>query len=346
MQPSRTSWAAVLCLLLSFTGCKGNESVEHGNVSFDLSRDGKTLVFSSAGGDLFLLELASNKVTRLTETKGVESNPVLAPDGKSVAFGAPSPVGGRSSIYVMNLGDKVVRRVTTEDNFSDTRPAFSPDGKRIAFVRAQRFNGPERGGVWLDKDIYIVNLEGGKAQALTENNFFILKRPRFQPDDSKVMFTANLPYSSSQIKEENGGMLDSLVLVDIKPPHDFSSFLTRPDDGLELNALASDGDFAPDGKKAVFISDRGKAFHYDVYVIALDGSEAKALNAISYSKYNKEPTFTPDGKSIYFLAGVESNAGSRPIFSLYKTDLEGKNPQEVADSGLFTDPMKWKPKSK
>lgn len=114
----------------------------------------------------------------------------------------------------------------------------------------------------------------------------------------------------------------------------------------EINAPGSEGDIAQVGKQIVFISDRAQGCHYDVCVMVLDDSKAKALFAISFSRYKQEPTFPLDGKSIFFLAGVENNAGSRPIFSLCKTGMDGKNPQEIADIGLFTNPMKWKPRAK
>jgi len=44
-----------------------------------------------------------------------------------------------------------------------------------------------------------------------------------------------------------------------------------------------------------------------------------------------------------FLAGTESNASSRAIFSLWVVDTDGKNARRIADSGLFTNPLGWKP---
>ncbi len=61
------------------------------------------------------------------------------------------------------------------------------------------------------------------------------------------------------------------------------------------------------------------------------------------SKHNKSPVFLPDGKAILFLASTEWNAFTRPIFSLWQVEVDGKNAHRIADSGLFTNPQRWKP---
>jgi len=75
----------------------------------------------------------------------------------------------------------------------------------------------------------------------------------------------------------------------------------------------------------------------------LDGTNVHQIGASKISKYNKNPVFTPDGKSILFLAGTEVNRSNRPIFSLWKVDLDGKDSRRLSQSGLFTDPVHWNP---
>ena len=86
------------------------------------------------------------------------------------------------------------------------------------------------------------------------------------------------------------------------------------------------------------------SFRYDVLVMNRDGSGTRPLGVTGISRYNKSPIFTPNGRTILFLAGTETGAGNRPIFSLWQVDVDGKNSRRIADSGLFTDPLRWKPK--
>ncbi len=63
---SITSIAAV-ATLIGVSHCFG--AIEHGNVAFDISPDGKQIVFSAADGDLYLFNLETRDVRRLTSTK-------------------------------------------------------------------------------------------------------------------------------------------------------------------------------------------------------------------------------------------------------------------------------------
>ena len=75
-----------------------------------------------------------------------------------------------------------------------------------------------------------------------------------------------------------------------------------------------------------------------------DGAGTRPLGITNISKYNQSPIFLPDGTAVLFLAGTEENAFGRKIFSLWQVDVDGKNARRIADSGLFTDPLHWKPK--
>jgi len=109
-------------------------------------------------------------------------------------------------------------------------------------------------------------------------------------------------------------------------------------------AWASEPDVSKDGKTVAFISDRVESFSYDSFIMDRDGTNPRPLGVTGASHYNQNPAFMPNGKSLLFLAGTESNAGNRPIYSLWRVDIDGKNPKQIADSGLFTNPIPWKAK--
>jgi len=107
----------VIASLTLVLGCPSveNAGVEHNNVCIDLSPDGKTLVFSSADGDLYLFDISSSTATRLTDTDRTESYPSFSPDGKQITFAATDKDSTPSKIFVLNLGDHSINAVT-EDN--------------------------------------------------------------------------------------------------------------------------------------------------------------------------------------------------------------------------------------
>ena len=126
---------AVIAILIGVTGCLG--VVEHGNVAFDASPDGKRIVFSAADGDLYLFQLETQRVDRLTSTEETESSPAFSPDGRSLVFSVSRPESYQSKLATLDVESKRVRVLTEPKDACDISPAFSRDGKRIAFVCAQ-----------------------------------------------------------------------------------------------------------------------------------------------------------------------------------------------------------------
>lgn len=87
------------------TGCIAGENarVEHANVCIDLSSDGKTVVFSSADGDLYLFDVTTKRAERLTATDRIESCPSFSPDDRTVVFAASKNEKSPAGIFLINL---------------------------------------------------------------------------------------------------------------------------------------------------------------------------------------------------------------------------------------------------
>jgi Tol biopolymer transport system component len=336
----------VIALLIGAMGSPGcaARAVEHGNVAFDVSPDGKRVVFSSADGDLYLLHLETYQVDRLTSTEEEESRPAFSPDGRSVVF-STRVKGVKSNLAVLDLDGKRGRVLTNLNGTSDSSPAFSRDGKRITFVRAHRVRPYSLGGFrWDDFDIYVMNADGTEARRLTRMKYYGADSPHFTADGKAVIYSgemANYPAPTSTLLLE-------VVADGSKPPHVLGPEWDAKGAGRpgEPGAAVWAGDphISRDGSTIVFLylgaGDRG----YDLRVMKRDGSDAKPLGITRVSNYNRLPVFLPDGKAVLFLAGTEENGFGRAIFSLWRVDVDGKNARRIADSGLFTDPQHWKPK--
>ena len=102
-------------------------------VSPDFDRTGQKMVFTSArfgNPHIFMLDMKSGVVTRITTEGKYNTNPTISPDGRFVAFSRQTPLGHR--IFVHDLTNGRERQLTFGPG-NDEDPAFGPDGYFIAF---------------------------------------------------------------------------------------------------------------------------------------------------------------------------------------------------------------------
>jgi Tol biopolymer transport system component len=297
----------------------------------DLSPDGKSVVFSSADGDLFLFDLAEKTATRLTESDRIESYPSFSPDGDSIVFAAADDGTSTYNIFAMDLSTAAIEQLTHEPETSDILPRFRPDGEQIVFARAYRHRPYSLGGwTWDEWDVCEMATDGSGLSRLTTESYYQMYWiiPR---DDGSVIYAAD-----SMNNDDPRAALYSVALADqprrvIPPTTKFNP---------EVHAWASDPMVAADGVTLAFCSDRERPYSYDVCASA-DESECKCLVGAE-SRHNRYPDFFPDGKRLVFLAATDFNAYSRPIYSLWEVSLTGET-KEIATSDLFTNPTQWLP---
>lgn len=158
----------------------------------DWSKNGKNIVFSAITdgfSDLFIYNVESDSLKRLTESLQYEADPHFSPDGQKILFsiedttGSPlhpnSPYGSTPSelaILQLSTGDI---SIITNTKWNEKQPCFSPDGKSIAYVSDQ--NG-------LD-NLYICPLDSTeKSRPLTD---FVggCSNPDWAQDSSCIVFS-------------------------------------------------------------------------------------------------------------------------------------------------------------
>lgn len=319
----------VLLGLAASVGCPLSSSpIEHGNVSFDASPDGETIVFSDAKGDLWLYGFGNATLTRLTESRELESSPSFSPDGTSIVFVKENNKGHGMSLHVMTIVDRTTRQIARSDQCSDNQPVFSPDGNTIAFSRSHRRRRYSMGGwKWDNWDVYIVSLDGRDLKRLTTGNHYDIGGVAFSSNSKHIYFTSEELRTSASKETLFTITLDDSTVIATKPTDTGDYYAWCTDVHVNRN------------NETVFISDRNAPFQYDVVFTGLDGHE-KALGVTAVSRYNKNPVLTNDGR-ILFLAGTAWNSGSRPIFSLWSVKTDGTSSRQLAGSDLFTDPQRW-----
>ena len=111
------------------------------------SPDGKKLALTLSGSngnlDIYLLELATGGLQRLTDDPAIDTEASFTPDGRQVYF--TSDRSGSPQIYRLALGpNEKPKRVTFTGSYN-ARPRVSPDGKQLAILTLD--NGSYRIGV-------------------------------------------------------------------------------------------------------------------------------------------------------------------------------------------------------
>jgi Tol biopolymer transport system component len=128
------------------------------------SPDGTKVAFSAMKGaytDLWLYDLASSKLDRLTRDEDDDEMPAFTPDGRALVYSTELPLANGEStrkLFKMNLSDR--KPVQLESLPGAARdPIVSPDGKKVLFILNQ--------GAF--SEICELDLESGKAYRLTRS---------------------------------------------------------------------------------------------------------------------------------------------------------------------------------
>ena len=152
------------------------------------SPDGKRLAFVQGdrrgNSDIMVLDLATGRARRLTDSNGINTEPAWNPNGNQLAF--TSDREGGPQVFLMQDDGSNLRRLTSEGLYNAS-PAWSPNGAMVAYV--SRFEGKF--------DLFVYKLGEGKAYQIT-TGVSTSESPAWSPDERRLVFTSNR-FGSSQL---------------------------------------------------------------------------------------------------------------------------------------------------
>jgi len=224
---------------------------------------------------------------QLTDLPGQETEPSLAPDGRSFAYA--SLASGNWDIYLQRVGGTTVINLTKDSPAIDRQPAFSPNGEQIAFR-----SGRDGGG------IFIMGATGESVWKLTEGGY----HPAWSPDGTAIVY-ATLGFRDPDYRY---GLASRLFVIDI------STRKTRPLSSEKVDAVQPR--WSPHGLRIAYWSRR------DIWTVLAGLDQADAPVRVTDDEgLDWGPAWSADGRHLYFSS---DRGGSTNVWRIPLDESSGK----------------------
>ena len=247
------------------------------------------------------------RATRLSWAPGLELEPAISPDGRSVAYDAGTATHTR--VYVRQISGERVIPLTRDSITVQSAPTWSPDGTRILYLAGGAvFSAPSSGGPARQE----VRRRPGNPITSAE----------WSRDGRTIAFTAG----------------DSLFL---QPAGDTARFLATvrsanncrwAPDGKTIACASGNASYVTVGP--MFGNLAASA------IVAVSVPDGKVRSLTEGTSLNQTPVWSPDGRHVYFVSNrhgprdiyaVRTSGGAEP--ERLTTGLEAQSISVSADGG-------------
>jgi dipeptidyl aminopeptidase/acylaminoacyl peptidase len=303
-----TFCALGLLTIAPFGGAQGLSSSDLSRLrsvgSVELSPDGRRIAYTVTMrdrpgrpyGQLWIMDVASQKSVRLGAEKDSGGGPLWSPDGKWFAFQGIQ--GEKHGLFVARPDGSDVTFLASLTGTNSPLPGsgndvtWSPDSKQLAFISSTP--GPEAAEATGDPMVitrYLYKPDAGEGMT------------RFNDNQRLHIFVVDVP--TKQVRQLTQGNFDEHSI-----------------------------DWSPDGKEILFASNRepnqDEFFNYDIFALKVADNSIRRLTATEYSEY--EPLWSPDGKHIVFRGtrrGLTDRETTMEDTHVWMMNADGSDRREI-----------------
>jgi dipeptidyl aminopeptidase/acylaminoacyl peptidase len=237
-----------------------------------LSPDGKRIAYAVTMRDepgrpysqLWVMDLATQKSTRVGGDKDRGGGPLWSPDGKWLAFFGRQ--GDKHGLLMVKPDGSEVTALASPEGTNSPLPGignevtWSPDGKQIAFISSTPDDrSAEASGDPMVITRYLYKPDAGEGMT------------RFNDNQRLHIFVVDV--ASKQIRQLTKGNTDEHSIQ-----------------------------WSPDGKEILYLTNpepnQDEFFNYDVFALRVADNSVRRITATEFNEYN--PLWSPDGKHILY----------------------------------------------